>query len=215
MSNGTLLSTQDAIYQYFLASWPNNSGSVMYAYQWWFDNVDADPDANPTGSAGFYDSRNLTPCGPGMVCGAYYGSNPPMEANLVTYVTDHRAIEMGIAVPATGTTIAYSHTLTVWGVDAANNMLWFTDSDDDATQLRSLSYTVDASGYLDRLLGYSNFYTPSTNADIFELVRLNRNDGGVLPDPITPPTGVPEPASLLLLVSGLSGFVARRLRGTR
>jgi len=95
-SNGvTRIATADDIFSYFVDSWPNNTGNVMYGYDWWFDNIDSDPDDNPTSNAGFYASAGLIPNhaggGLGNVYGGYFGNNPPTETAISNYIIDHFA----------------------------------------------------------------------------------------------------------------------------
>lgn len=83
----------------------------------------------------------------------------------------------------------FEHYINIFGYDDTDGDIYITDNN---TAFRGLEKRSFASLNLD------------------EMTRLSQNDDHVLPN--QPPTGVPEPATLLLLGSGLLGLILFRKR---
>jgi hypothetical protein len=202
------------IYQRFDQDWSNRLGDPTRAYEWWMTNrtqsnipvyVFDSPGLN------FFPGVNVQN-GPGSVT-AFVDTDPAgvdVPGVIAGYINDQRGLAIAITINNPNGGGTYGHVVTVWGWDGATNTLYFTDSDDQATTLRSLNLTTDGSFWY--LHNYTNAYTNATDAKIGDVVRLNRNI-----DPFIQPAGfdaaagtVPEPATLGLLAAGLAAAVRKR-----
>jgi len=216
------ISTAADIYSRFVSAWPNTVGASTYAYEWWMTNrtqsIIQDPPGSGT-SAKVFPSAGLNfypgvPVQTGASVTAFVQDTAASLGNVYdfmgTYIGAHRGIVGSIDIPfssAPGGVLG--HAVSIWGWDSAAMKVWITDSDDGITGLREYSFTGDTNSAF-TIIGYSNLYTSARNVTMDQLTRLNINTTGIEPNrPTTtpPPAGVPEPGTLVLLLSGLLGLV--------
>jgi hypothetical protein len=218
-AGGDYLDTAAEIFAAIDAGWTNTEGTVVEAYGWWLTdrNVSAIT-GNPLDSQGqdFYPGVEISNTPASSVWG-WFGNIPAMypnhKDNINFYVTQQdRGVAIVIEVPSGPGGIAnYNHSITVWGIDYDNNLLYVTDSDDGLTAMRTYSISQPGgAGTYWFIDNYSNLYTSPTSARILEVHRLLRNDPPQ--EPNRPNGGIPEPSTLGLF--GAAGVVAllRRYR---
>jgi PEP-CTERM motif len=187
-------STEDAIWQYYQDHWTDQGGLMGYGWDWWFDGTNPTQGLNTAEDDKTGWSQVDVPGGgffPTLDFNDYYhneSSDDLAMSAIDGYLHDGYGVTIGIYGPG-------GHALTVWGYDYDDDTgdytgLLYSDSDDYASVdgstknlwITSLSYSGDK-----WYLGGSNWY-------IGEVQALESRS-------------VPEPSTMLLLASGLVGFV--------
>jgi hypothetical protein len=180
----------DAIFAYFQDHWTNAGGNVYYGWDWWFDGTNNSQGYSgwsqvDVDGGGFWTSYSLSD---------YFLGTSTDSAALwaIDYLFDRGyGVSLGVTNGTNG------HAITCWGYeyDDYGNIvgIYVTDSDDSKTSTNPLDilayYKVVSSNgkwYLQNFYGYDTWYI--TEVDGLKLCS------------------VPEPATMLLLVSGIIGL---------
>lgn len=196
--SGSFGNDADAIFGYYQDYWTDAGGNAYYGWDWWFDGTNDSQGAagwsqvDVSGGGGFWTTYNFS---------EYYlysSSNNWALSNLDYLLHEGYGVALGV------TDDSGAHAITCWGFeyDEFGNYLgiYITDSDDDKydvtpeDELKYYAVEYDVytnSWYLQDFYSQSDWY-------ITEVQGL-----AMMP--------VPEPATILLLVSGILGFpVAKR-----
>jgi hypothetical protein len=202
----SLITNEIDMYAVFVNDFPaNRVSSAIEGHMWWFtcEGGYYGHTVWPSAGKGFYDLATFEDNANWWPFGPPFDEYDNVENAILEYVNADRGISMSIE----GT---YGHTVTVWGIDTAENEVYITDSDDGVTDLRTYGY-YESGGYW-YLEDYENLYTSPTDMLIKHIARVNLNVDGIQPNQ----TGcvIPEPATLLLFGVGLAGL-GYRLRRRR
>ena len=197
---GESFSDEDVIFQYFQDHWTDQGGSTYYGWDWWFDGIN-----DSQGASGW--SQVDVPGGgfwePTYHFQDYYLWTPN---DWVAMQAIECLFDEGYGITLAVTDNSGGHAITCWGYDydAEGNFLgvYVTDSDDDKgsgnPDDRLAYYDVAYSGgltgswYLRDFYGYDTWYITEVHG--LEIAHA------------------PEPATLLLVGSGLAGFAGIRRR---
>jgi hypothetical protein len=203
---GTALDEAGEIFGNFASSWTNVNGNPYYAINWWFDGTN-DKQGVPgwpqvTTPGGGYYTEALFNANNG------YGSTLSEMQNWVEFdVDNNRVFSMLLAYENSTPDLSDDgiHWVTGWGYDDSQNGVWITDSFDGTSDLIWQDLAWDGSKW--RMTNYNNWYVLAMDSLAFNGggVEPNHPDNGETP-------GVPEPASYLLLGSGLLGLSLLRRR---
>ncbi len=166
---GTGLTETQQIFNYFNLYWPDSTGSPMYGTEWWFHGVNAstyDGTVFPTDGGGFYPGvqwrQNAATDPPGVYgfVPESYPGHPDNYTEDISSVSYYVTNGIANAITING---AYSHSLTVWGIDwdgetDTTGTLWVTDSDTGlGLDPYAFHQAADGYWYLDSYMGFSNF----------------------------------------------------------